>query len=240
MSRNHTYMDEHLLPSGVKEFEAEVQSYPVAPWRERPKVTFMGFSMLFKPTGEQEKVELSQVRNSRGDVRGLISPDIFPTPANIGAVLRKRAVETLEADSEIDSEFLMRQQFFYHYSEEFQRSVRTDYYQSMRDTHYVLAFRGAGNYSIRLIETLAAGRLPIQLDTNQVLPFEKYVDWKSLGVWVPLQGLTVLNEIVKEHHSRYDGSSFDEDCRRVKAIYDEHLSRQGLLNHIKRILVENS
>jgi len=239
MSKSHTYEDEHILPSGVSEFAEAITAHPAMPWSERPKVTFMGFSMLFKPTPEEEKARVVSERNIRGDVRGLISPDVFPTPANIGAVLRKQAVGIIESDSDIDSELLMRQQFFYHYSEDFQNSVRDDYYRSMRDTHYVLAFRGAGNYSIRLIETLAAGRLPIQLDTNQVLPFENFVDWKSLGIWVPLPGLAKLNEIIKIHHAKFNEASFNAEVQRVKEIFDEHLSRPGLLRHIKRILVEN-
>lgn len=236
MSKSHTYTNEFMIPPKIDGYVAQVGSYPNLPWSATPKVSFMGFSMVVKPQVEDIKNGATAPKDDKGNVRGLISPQVFQTPALIGAVLRKRAVEIIEKDERIESNFLMRQQYYFHFSEEFQNATRGEYIKSMRDTHYVLAFRGCGNYSIRLFETLASARLPIQLDTNQHLPFEDLINWQEVGIWVPLPKLSTINDEVLNFHAGMSESEYQAKCDHAEEIFNDYLSRSAVVGQVRRIL----
>ena len=45
--------------------------------------------------------------------------------------------------------------------------------------HFVICNRGAGNFCMRLYQTLAFGRIPLLLNTDMVLPFEDIIDYNN-------------------------------------------------------------
>ena len=54
--------------------------------------------------------------------------------------------------------------------------------RTMEACPFILCCRGAGNWSIRLYETLCAGRIPVMMDTDMVLPKEEFVDWNAIVI----------------------------------------------------------
>jgi hypothetical protein len=55
--------------------------------------------------------------------------------------------------------------------------AKRDFHQSLKDCSFALCMRGAGNFSYRLYEALSFGAVPLLIDTDTVLPFEKVIDW---------------------------------------------------------------
>ena len=49
------------------------------------------------------------------------------------------------------------------------QSTTLEYYENLLDSDYILCIRGAGNFSIRLYETLMVGRIPIFVNTRLYL-----------------------------------------------------------------------
>ena len=108
--------------------------------------------------------------------------------------------------------------------------------ESIRDTHYVLTIRGSGNYSIRLFETLAAGRIPVMIDSNQHLPFEDLVPWKEIGVWVPFEKFEQIGDYIFEFHENNGDHGFLTTTSRASQIFEKFLSRDATLVQIEKIL----
>lgn len=236
MSKNHSYIAEHMIPTNVTQFALTAASKVKKSCGQRPQVSFMGWSGILKPIGTSQPAEEVFEKDQISNSRGLISPLIFPTPANIGVVLRHRAIDTINKDSRIDSNFKVHDNYFYHHSESFKLKMRQEYINSICNSHYVLAFRGCGNYSIRLFEAMSAGRIPVMLDTNQHLPFEDFIPWHELGVWLPLNQLDSVGERIVEKHQGFDQSKFNGATASIEEIYNDHLSRNAVIMHIKRIL----
>ena len=69
------------------------------------------------------------------------------------------------------------------------------------DSDYCLSLRGKGNYSFRLYEIFAMGRIPLFIDTDCVLPFEDEIDWKRHCCWVDQSDLGRADEIVAQFHA---------------------------------------
>jgi hypothetical protein len=55
--------------------------------------------------------------------------------------------------------------------------ARREYYSNMLSGSYTLCMRGGGNFSYRFYEALSFGRVPVLIDTDNVLPFEDHIDW---------------------------------------------------------------
>jgi hypothetical protein len=106
----------------------------------------------------------------------------------------------------------------------------------MRNGHYVVALRGCGNYSIRLFETLAADRIPIMVDTNQYLPFEDKINWKELGIWIPLDKFNFISDLVVDYHNTVGEKGFRERIETIGNVYKNYLSRDSSLRIIQSII----
>ena len=57
------------------------------------------------------------------------------------------------------------------------QGMKNLYSEIMTRNIFSLCPRGKGNYSLRFYETLRAGRIPVLLDTEMVLPCEDRIDW---------------------------------------------------------------
>jgi hypothetical protein len=163
---------------------------------------------------------------------------VFPTPTSIGTLLRKKAMEFIENDARINSNFTIFDRYFHHQSEEFQNQNLQHYLKSMSDTQYILTIRGCGNYSIRQFETMAANRIPVMVDTNQYLPFEDIIPWKEIGVWVPFPDFNSISDFIYNFHEKLNQKSFDELTREIENIYENYLSRPSVVKQIRQILLE--
>ena len=64
--------------------------------------------------------------------------------------------------------------------------MRQEYIDHLMRNDYILCPRGGGNYSHRVYETMAAGRIPVLIDTDLVMPFPDVIPWQEISVWVPL------------------------------------------------------
>jgi exostosin family protein len=102
--------------------------------------------------------------------------------------------------------------------------ARAQFLENLMGNDYTLCIRGAGNFSYRLYETLAAGRIPLFINTECVLPMEDRIDWKNHCVWVEEGQLPVAGEIVKQFHARLSGSQFEDMQKRNRALWEQKLN----------------
>ena len=104
----------------------------------------------------------------------------------------------------------------------------------MVGSDYVLCIRGAGNFSYRLYETLSCGRIPVFVDTDCVLPYERWIDWPSLGVWLPEKDLPRIAERVAAFHELLSPTEFRERQRACRRLWEEWLSPVGFFANFYR------
>lgn len=79
---------------------------------------------------------------------------------------RMETLNALSASPDIETAFILRDQFMGGLTQQ----SKDEFYINMMNSHFNVCNRGAGNFSIRFYETLAAGRIPVLLDTDIVLP----------------------------------------------------------------------
>jgi hypothetical protein len=114
-----------------------------------------------------------------------------------------------------------------------QRS-RAEYLENMLGSDYILCARGYGNCSIRLYETLCCGRIPVFINTDCVLPYEGWVDWKRYCVWVEEEELPRVADIVADFHERLSPDEFLDLQRSCRRLWEDWLSPHGFFKNFHR------
>ena len=90
---------------------------------------------------------------------------------------RAQTLSAFQSDTRFTTHYLLRDQFWggcpHH------PGLVSDFEANMRDSHFNICNRGAGNFSMRFCQTLSAGRIPILLNTDLELPFSDEIDWST-------------------------------------------------------------
>jgi len=212
MLRSRRGMREHLLPAFTPDLEAELR-----PWNPRPLVGFCGYAPDIGPWGTVRRVAR----------RALNRP---PHPAYV----RTQACRILLRSQDVDTRFVFRSAYWAGASRpngtidyEAMRSARSEFVENIIESDYVLAIRGGGNFSIRLYEALSAGRIPIFVDTDTMLPCWDEIDWRSLCVWLDESEVPDIAARVATFHGDAGPERFAERQRACRRAYVERLAPEA-------------
>jgi hypothetical protein len=104
----------------------------------------------------------------------------FPVVSFCGLASRYRMplIEKINKHPNIKGSFILRQQFWGGNPHE--KNIVNEFNNNIKNSHFVICSRGNGNFSMRFYQTLAFGRIPLLLNTDMKLPFDKYIDYNDL------------------------------------------------------------
>ena len=212
MLRSRRGEREQPLPAFTPDLGLDVRS-----WDPRPVVGFCGYAPDIGPWGA--------VR--RAARRALSHP---PHPAYV----RTQACRILLGSPELETRFVFRSAYWAGASRadgtidyEAMRSARSEFVENLLESDYVLAVRGGGNFSIRLYEAMSAGRIPIFVDTDTVLPCWDVIDWRLLCVWLDESELPDIAARVATFHGDAGPEGFAERQHVCRRAYVEHLAPEA-------------
>jgi hypothetical protein len=151
-------------------------------------------------------------------------------------VLRGRLIRTLSASSKVRTNFVVHRQFYGTLSHRDRVQQRHQFFENIVNSDYVLCVRGAGNFSYRLYETLSCGRIPVLVDTDCVLPYDFFLNWKEFCVWVDHSEAGNIDQIVADFHQRLTDEEFHDLQRRCRQVWEDYLSPLGFFRNFWRHL----
>ena len=93
---------------------------------------------------------------------------------------RYEILRKIRGDERIQDNFILRDKFTG--GDRLNKKVITDFEENMKNSHFIVCQRGTGNFSMRFYETLAAGRIPIVVDTHMQLPLHGIVSYDDVIV----------------------------------------------------------
>ncbi len=192
---DHRVAHEFAMPAEVSDPEIETGSnvWP-REWQDVPTIGFCGF--VSNPF-------VRAVYRLSGRVRKVA-----------GLSMRARVLRSLRRSKGIKTNFITRQLYWagtegrYHYHTARKFGPRAAFWSNIFNSDYTLCIRGGGNFSYRFYEVLAAGRIPLFVNTRCVLPFDNEIDWRRHCVWVEEHQMDRIGEIVREFHSRISREEF--------------------------------
>jgi hypothetical protein len=100
------------------------------------------------------------------------------------------------------------------------------YQRQLLNSDYVLCVAGHGNYSFRLYEVMRAGRIPIIVDTDQLLPCTNEIDWQQVGLWLKPEELGQLSAKLLAYHQSLR-PLFEYRQQQNRDLYQKYLTTEG-------------
>ena len=134
-------------------------------------------------------------------------------------------LKQLESQKGVLTNFIYREQYRAGAQTETARQASTlAFFDNMKNSDYVVCMRGAGNFSVRLYETLAMGRIPVYIHTNDLLPMEDTIDWRKHVIWIDEAHVDNIREHVLAFHSDLTKESFLKLQQDNRQLWEEKLT----------------
>lgn len=152
----------------------------------------------------------------------------LPQPIFSTTHLRARLLDTCERTNGIRTHFIRRKKYRagVHTPEDRKRTTQ-EFYDNIKDSDYTLCVRGGGNFSVRLYETLAMGRIPVLVDTDCLLPFKKEIDWKKHVVLVSFNERHLIGEKIYKFHVGLNADKFKRLQQFNRQFWTQNFSLNG-------------
>lgn len=153
-------------------------------------------------------------------------------------IYRRRSLESLINSDTIIKNFILYDQFWAGREQQvkenldhaYAHDVRSKFIDNIKNSDYVLCCRGSGNFSYRLYETLSAGRIPIIIDTDIVLPHEDKIPWNDISVWVKKENIDKIDNIVLKDYDSMSQAEFLERQKTCREIYEDYIRPTSFFN----------
>jgi hypothetical protein len=115
-----------------------------------------------------------------------------------------------------------------------------EYVDSVFGCDYALCVRGAGNWSFSFSEALSAGRIPVLIDTDSVLPLSDEVDWERHVCRIPIVRIIEGPQIVPDFHRKLGPEGFKAIQRANRELWRARLTPRAFCLRTLRELAEES
>ena len=110
---------------------------------------------------------------------------------------------------------------------------RTEFFNSIRGSRYIICPRGDGNQSLRFYETLSAGRVPILIDTKIKLPLEDRLNYSEITITLNLyDSIDIWRKEILDFESLYKGTKFKKLSQEISEFYDQNLSMYNFYKNL--------
>lgn len=205
-------------------------------WRNKGEVPTVGFCGYADFTHVKTALKY-HVQNGLINVVSLATNKPYLKTHKRGLYFRRKSMRVLARDPRINTQFIVRPAFYNQVNAP-QQQIRNEYLDNLQNADFVLAPRGDTNTSTRFFEALSLGQIPILIDTECVLPLEKYIDYDSFILRVPHTEMHLLPEYVLEFYRSLSNEEFIAMQQRARAAYEQFLEVGPFFNYVFPLLKE--
>lgn len=149
--------------------------------------------------------------------------------------LRGKVIRKLKACKKVIPNFILRNGFWA-YGIDDKIRARIEYADTVINSDYALVMRGGGNFSYRLYEVLSCGRIPIFINTDCVLPYDEFIDWEDLCIWIEDFEINKIEQKILQYNNNTSGDEFIKKQKQIRNVYEEWISPLGFHKNLYRYL----
>lgn len=185
--------------------------------------------------GGNRKYLLDNIRTIRRNISYNLKKRVYQ-PHSIRSSTRIRAIQlkTLEGNKEIKADFIIRKKYRAGAKDQADRDkTKLDFLMNMNRNVYTACARGGGNFSVRLFETMAMGRIPVQIDTDGIYPLPEIISWEEQTCFIPVQKISKCDHMLIEYHKTHEIVNIMALNRK---LWQEHLTLGGFFTSEYEIL----
>jgi len=135
---------------------------------------------------------------------------------------RKRIIDVFLKSKTVDCNFFIRKKFWG--GSPHDPVVVNSFNENIKNSHFTICNRGAGNFSMRFYQTLAFGRIPVLVNKDMVLPFEDEIDWKSAVIFERNE-----RECLKQVIRKFESGEYLAMQNMAREIFDRYFSSDEIM-----------
>lgn len=154
------------------------------------------------------------------------------TKNNIGK--RKTCIKVFEKSGKFITNFIERSGFWNGKPND--EILKTEFEENIYNNHFNIANRGRGNFSIRFYQILSAGRIPVLLDTNILLPFSNEINYNE-HIVISKSSRKLVLKTLNFYYSKTDIELRDVQSNNVQ-LYKNYFTLEGYGKKIEIILLD--
>lgn len=153
-------------------------------------------------------------------------------PFFVAPFVRFQLLKRIKNNNKISANFIFRKCYRAGLnSPKIRKRTTLEYFSNIKQSQYVLCIRGAGNFSVRLYETLAMGRIPVLVNTDCLVPLDHTIDWKKHVVWVEAHEIKFISQKIVDFHAGLSKDEFQYICKSNRQLWREPLHLDGFFKH---------
>lgn len=215
--------NEFAFPANGRPLNIERTDNPAyLPWVVQPAIGFRGQAAPMQlpwKLAVKNRINLSALESN------------FPAPLsikyNFGYLQRRNALAYLLKDNQVHLDYKITT-----VADIFDADSRRRYASNLLQYPYALCVSGHGNYSFRLYETMEAGRIPLFVNTDCVLPLEELINYKALFVWVEDSEVRSIAKKLRQFHEHHRGDMFEKLQRDIQETWQTYLGKGQYYRHM--------
>lgn len=164
----------------------------------------------------------------------------------LGLHLRNKAVNTLLDSANVRANCKAKTRFRggSNGSAEQERRIRTEFLDNLFENDYALCLRGNGNFSYRFYEAMSAGRIPVFVDTDCLMPLEESIPYREIGVWLTVDQIPQIGDVLAKFHDALSDDQFNFLRLENRRIWKEKLStisfHREMLKSLRKKLMDKT
>ncbi|MGB0733371.1 MAG: exostosin domain-containing protein [Pontibacterium sp.] len=218
-----------ILPAICSDMLAEHEAIaePEAPAQtSKPSISFCGLARGLKITDPILSIAYYALQFKRF---GYV--DVSPYK---GEYLRNKVIKTLSKSTRLDTHFIVRptNMFIGQPDNAFRAKLRKEFINNMYGADYTLCIRGSGNFSFRFYEALSMGKVPVLIDTDNLLPFEDEIDWSKHIIRLTEDDLGSLDKVIANHRATYTQAQWQQLCAANRQLWLDYFTPEACLPRI--------
>ncbi len=183
---------------------------------------FSSYSMGFCGQATQHLLKTVKdtlnLRILKRQIRKKQAPYLY-APFFLAAYERAKLLGFIQKESRYKTDFLLRKKYKAGAETSADKvQVEKEFFENIYQNLFTVCMRGFGNYSVRFYQTMAMGRIPILIDTDNILPFEKAIEYGALIVRVPFSDRHNIDHYIDSFltdKSPEDLIAIQKSCREV-------------------------
>lgn len=155
-----------------------------------------------------------------------------------GLYFRAMAIKKLLKSPLIRTSFIIRKSYSGHRKtiEIDPQRARDEYVQNIRDSDFVLAIKGDGNYSQRFYEAMSLGRIPLFVDTDCVLPAESQIEYSDFIFRINFDDLSEIDRKISDFYQNITNEEFERMQLAARKVFEQHLRGDAFIKYIYLVL----
>ncbi|WP_299291077.1 exostosin family protein [uncultured Mucilaginibacter sp.] len=213
--------NEFALPAYTKDLRKQKNLTENELWLEKTDRPTIGFRGQSAPLKLPVKLSIKRTVNQFLKKAGINKQ--FNLYYNFGYLARRDAIVSCLNNPKIKTDFTLTT------LEQSWDPVNSKlpFVNNIFENQYNLCVSGHGNYSFRLYEILSAGRIPVFINTNCVLPFEEFTNWKKHVVWIEEKDASKADQLILDFHQTIHPDDFIQVQKNNRLFWKENLSKKG-------------